>query len=106
MVYDATLRSALAKTLVQTGFTSLGSLYEGEVRDNYVRGDRRLIVATDRLSAFDRVVTTLPFKGQVLNQLSSWWFRETERFAPNHLIATPDPSIAEVEECSPLAVEI
>ena len=57
----------LGATLARTDLDALGAKYEGKVRDNYVTGDgRRVLVATDRLSAFDRVLTTIPFKGQVL----------------------------------------
>lgn len=106
MTDEATLRSALSRTLSGTDLPGLGARLEGKVRDSYVRGDRRTIVATDRLSAFDRVVTTLPFKGQCLNQLAAWWFREISGFAPNHLVSTPDPNVSVVQECQPLAVEI
>jgi phosphoribosylaminoimidazole-succinocarboxamide synthase len=76
MVDDATLRAALSRTLDRTDFDALGSKYEGKVRDNYSatssrahqRDGRRFIVVTDRISAFDRVLGTIPFKGQVLNR--------------------------------------
>ncbi|MBI2893277.1 MAG: phosphoribosylaminoimidazolesuccinocarboxamide synthase [Deltaproteobacteria bacterium] len=106
MVDERALTDALPRTLSKTDLHGLGALVEGKVRDSYVKGDRRTIVATDRLSAFDRVVTTLPFKGQCLNQLAAWWFREVSGFAANHLISTPDPNVSVVQECEPLAVEI
>jgi phosphoribosylaminoimidazole-succinocarboxamide synthase len=67
---------------------------------------RRLLVATDRLSAFDRVLTAVPFKGQVLNQLSAFWFERMTDISPNHLLAVPDPNISLVHECTPLPVEV
>lgn len=100
------LRRGLATTLDRTELAGLGERYEGKVRDNYVRDGRRWLVATDRLSAFDKVITTLPFKGQVLNRLSAFWFQRTAALAPNHLIGVPDPNVSEVVECSPLPVEI
>src|SRR5690349_5422385 len=81
-----TLRRGLALTLDATRFDWLGSRYEGKVRDNYVTADgRRVIVVSDRISAFDRVIGTLPFKGQVLNQLASYWFAQTASLVPNHV---------------------
>ena len=70
---DELIKNQLDKTLNKTNFSSLGKLYRGKVRDNYIKNDIRIIIATDRLSAFDRVITTIPFKGQMLNQVSSFW---------------------------------
>ncbi len=79
----------------------------GKVRDLFsLPGDRWLIVTTDRLSAFDRILTLIPFKGQVLNQLSAFWFGETEEIVPNHLLEVPDPSVSLVRECEALPVEV
>lgn len=79
----------------------------GKVRDIFFLPDgRRILVATDRLSAFDRVLTTVPFKGQVLNQLSNFWFEQTADLIPNHLLAEPDPNVSIVRECRPLPVEV
>ena len=80
---------------------------EGKVREWYtLSGGRRLIVTTDRLSAFDRILATVPYKGQVLNQLSGWWFEQTRDLVDNHLIALPDPNAAIVAAASPFAVEV
>jgi phosphoribosylaminoimidazole-succinocarboxamide synthase len=57
------------------------------------------------VSCFDRVVGTLPFKGQVLNQIAAFWFEATARIAPNHLLEVPDPNVSIVRECRPLPVE-
>jgi phosphoribosylaminoimidazole-succinocarboxamide synthase len=92
-------------TLERTELPALGRRVEGKVRDSYLAGDRRTIVVTDRVSCFDRVVGTLPFKGQVLNQIAAFWFEATSRIAPNHLIAVPDPNVSLVRECRPLPVE-
>ena len=100
-----TLREGLALTLERTDLP-LGTKVEGKVRDSYLPGDgTRILVTTDRISAFDRVLGTLPFKGQVLNQLSAWWFETTADVAPNHLIDVPDPSVVRARECTPLPVE-
>jgi phosphoribosylaminoimidazole-succinocarboxamide synthase len=99
------LRRQCDQTLGQTEFTEFGEREEGKVRDNYVRSQRRAIVVTDRVSAFDVVVGTIPFKGQVLNQLAAFWFEKTRDVARNHLLSVPDPNVSIVEECRPLPVE-
>src|SRR4029453_17367376 len=92
-------------TLERTELPGLGRRVEGKVRDNYLAGERRTIVVSDRVSCFDRVVGTLPFKGQVLNQIAAFWFEATARIAPNHLLSVPDPNVSVVRECRPLPVE-
>ena len=100
------LNQGLATTLDETHLDELGKKYEGKVRDNYSTVDgKRIIVVTDRISAFDRVIGTLPFKGQVLNGLAAWWFEETKTVAPNHVIEVPDPNVMVAVECEPLPVE-
>jgi len=78
----------------------------GKVRDIYLRGDQRILVTTDRLSAFDRVLGLVPYKGQVLNQLSAFWFGETAGTVPNHMLSLPDPNVMVVKECRALPVEV
>ncbi len=79
----------------------------GKVRDGYRLGaGRRLLVTTDRLSAFDRVLACVPYKGQVLNQLSAWWFAQTQALIHNHLLEIPDPNAAIVQEAAPYPVEV
>jgi len=102
---DDTIRAQLGRTLDATDFPTLGERYTGKVRDNYMSGDRRTIVVTDRLSTFDVVVGTIPFKGQVLNQMAQYWFDETADLAPNHMLAVPDPNVMVVRECRPLRAE-
>ena len=100
------LRKQLAHTLEQTDLGSLGEKYEGKVRDCYISEDGvRTIVVTDRLSAFDVVLCTIPFKGQVLNQLAQYWFELAAEIAPNHVISVPDPNVMRAKECEPLAAE-
>jgi phosphoribosylaminoimidazole-succinocarboxamide synthase len=102
-----TLRRGLTLTLDATDLPWLGRGYKGKVRDNYTTADgRRFLVVTDRISAFDRVLGTLPFKGQVLNQLAAYWFDATKNLVPNHLIGVPDPNVMECVECTPLDVEM
>ncbi len=116
MVTEERLDAALERTLVSAAPNDLGALcalrtwsfYGGKVRDNYTSpdGKTRVLVTTDRLSAFDRVITTLPFKGQVLNRISAYWFEETKAIAPNHLLRVPHPNVAIAKACTPLPVEM
>ncbi|MBI5500456.1 MAG: phosphoribosylaminoimidazolesuccinocarboxamide synthase [Deltaproteobacteria bacterium] len=106
MVDEKTLREALDRTLESTELAGLGALRRGKVRDSYVGRERRVIVTTDRLSAFDRVLTTLPFKGQVLNRCAAFWFDKTRDVVPNHVLSVPDPSAMVVTECALIPVEM
>lgn len=107
MTLRESLKQALSVPLDRTNLPELGKKYEGKVRDNYTTADgRRYLVVTDRISAFDRVLGTLPLKGQMLNELASFWFEATRSVAPNHMISTPDPNVLEAHECEPLPVEM
>lgn len=107
MVLVSSIQTALDKTLDATSLDALGEKYEGKVRDNYTTADgRRYIVVTDRISAFDRVIGTLPLKGQVLNRLAAFWFERTRGIAPNHVLSVPDPNVLEARECTPLPIEL
>jgi phosphoribosylaminoimidazole-succinocarboxamide synthase len=99
------LRDQCQRTLERTQIEGLGTRLEGKVRDSYIRDKRRFIVVTDRVSCFDVVVGTLPFKGQVLNQIAAFWFDQTRSIAPNHLLEVPDPNVSVVRECRLLPVE-
>ena len=92
--------------LERTDFDWLGDKYEGKVRDCYRAGDRRYIVVTDRLSAFDRVIAPIPFKGQVLNQMARFWFEQTTHIVENHVLAVPDANVMVAKECAMLPVEV
>ncbi len=99
------------KSMLPHAFLGLGDSFRnrssGKVRDWYPASDgRRILVTTDRLSAFDRVVAAVPWKGQVLNQLSAWWNEKTSDIVPNHLLSVPDPNVSVVKELSPLPVEV
>jgi phosphoribosylaminoimidazole-succinocarboxamide synthase len=107
MIDTETLKKALSTTLDSTNLDALGRKYEGKVRDNYTTADgRRYIVVTDRISAFDRVLGTLPFKGQILNRIAAFWFEKTRDVADNHVIEIPDPAVLVARECEPLPVEM
>ncbi|MDQ1425821.1 MAG: phosphoribosylaminoimidazole-succinocarboxamide synthase, partial [Acidimicrobiaceae bacterium] len=80
---------------------------DGKVRASFALPDgHRLFVTTDRLSAFDRVVAAVPYKGQVLNQLAAWWFGHTDDIVANHVVAVPDPNALIAVEATPLPVEV
>jgi phosphoribosylaminoimidazole-succinocarboxamide synthase len=106
MIDDTTLQQGIALALDETAYSDLGTLERGKVRDCYIRDGRRAIVVTDRLSAFDRIVATIPFKGQVLNGVSAYWLEQTRAICPNHLISVPDPVASLVHECRPFPVEM
>jgi phosphoribosylaminoimidazole-succinocarboxamide synthase len=107
MIDPDILRAQLGRTLERTAFPDLGEHYEGKVRDNYTTSDgRRILVATDRISAFDVVLGTIPFKGQVLNQIAAYWFEETAGIAKNHILSVPDPNVTIATECVPLRAEL
>jgi phosphoribosylaminoimidazole-succinocarboxamide synthase len=102
----ATLLAQLPHTLDRTDLPGLGTRTEGKVRDVYVDGDRMFLVATDRLSAFDRVLSTVPFKGEVLTRTALYWFEHTRDIVENHVLDAPDPSVMVVRRCEPLPVEV
>ena len=83
-------------------------LRRGKVRDVYplLDGERLLILTTDRLSAFDRVLTTLPFKGEVLNRISAFWFQKTSEVIDNHVLEVPDPNVTVARLTAPLPLEV
>ncbi len=84
----------------------IGARYQGKVRDVYDRGNDLVLIATDRQSAFDISWCSIPLKGQVLTQISSWWFENIKNIVPTHLIATPDPNAAVVKKLKMFPVEV
>ncbi len=106
MLTDAQLRAQLPHTLRQLDLPALGSLYRGKVRDNYSRGDQIVMCTSDRISAFDHVLGTIPFKGEVLSRLTTFWFDKVKDIAPTHIISVPDPSVMVVKRAVAFPVEI
>lgn len=102
--YFDTINAAMPFCLTKTSFT-FGEKYQGKVRDTYDLGDKLILVTTDRQSAFDRVIASVPYKGQVLNLTSVWWFEQTESIVPNHLIAVPDPNVMIAKKCRVFPIE-
>ena len=84
----------LDQALAAAVISGLANRSEGKVRDSYDLADgRRILIASDRLSAFDRVLTTIPLKGQVLTETARFWFDATRAICPNHIEAYPDPNV-------------
>ncbi len=107
MLDQSTLRQFIPQALNTVEMSWPFARERGKVRDLFfLPNGHRLIVATDRLSAFDRVLATIPFKGQVLNQLSAFWFERTADLIANHLIEVPDPNVSLVRDCQVLPVEV
>jgi phosphoribosylaminoimidazole-succinocarboxamide synthase len=106
MIPESLVRAQLPHTLRQIDLPGLGQLYRGKVRDNYSRDDRIVMITTDRVSAFDHVLGTIPFKGEVLSRLTLFWFDKVKDIAPTHLVTAPDPSVMVVKRAKPLRVEI
>lgn len=101
------IQAALGTTVNKISFPAAKSYHHGKVRESFVLDDdRRAIVVSDRISAFDFVLGTVPFKGQVLNQIAAWWFKKMDGLVPHHLISTPDPSVSIVKNARVLPVEV
>src|SRR6516164_7363381 len=107
MTSRAALAAHLGNFLSDATIPELPNHYRGKVRDNYDLPDgRRIIIATDRLSAFDQIITAIPFKGQVLTQIARFWFDATSEICPNHVIEYPDPNVLVCRRLDIMPVEI
>ncbi len=91
--------------LKETNFGFLGPKRAGKVRDIYEHGDKLVLITTDRHSSFDRIIAHVPWKGQVLNQVSAWWFENTKDIVRNHVLAIPDPNVTIAKKCVMLPIE-
>ena len=100
------IRAYLPYTFEGIDLPQLGPKSQGKVRDYYTVDGKRILITTDRISAFDRVLGKIPLKGQVLNQLSVYWFSKTEDIVPNHVVGVPDPNVMIANECAPYPVEV
>ena len=100
----STIESSLKLTLNRTAL-GVGKKYTGKVRDVYESEGHLLLITTDRLSAFDRLLACVPFKGQVLNLTSAWWFNATKHIVPNHVVAVPHPNVTIAKKCTPFKIE-
>jgi phosphoribosylaminoimidazole-succinocarboxamide synthase len=106
MVTSDQISKFLTNTVEKTDFEGIGEKYEGKVRDVYTSGDKRILIATDRQSAFDISWCTIPLKGQVLNQLSAWWFEQISDVMPTQVVSLPDPNVVIVKNLKMVPVEI
>ena len=103
---DNKIKEQLQHTLNESNLDNLGRHYAGKVRDNYYSNDKILMVTSDRVSAFDCVLGTIPFKGQILSEIAEFWFDKTKDIVPNHFIKSVDPQVLLVKEAKPLPVEV
>jgi len=92
--------------LRKSAITELGECYEGKVRDTYSSGKERIIITTDRLSAFDVVLSCIPFKGAVLNKIATTFLNATKNIVPNHLLESPHPNVMVVRDCKVIPIEV
>jgi phosphoribosylaminoimidazole-succinocarboxamide synthase len=107
VIEGAALAAHLDGVLQDATIPELPNHYRGKVRDNYDLEDgRRIIIATDRLSAFDRIIAAIPLKGQVLTQIARFWFDATRDICPNHVIEYPDPNVLVGRRLAIMPVEI
>ena len=102
--YKARIKSEINNTLTETNLQA-GDKRTGKVRDQYDLGDKIALVTTDRQSAFDRVLASIPFKGQVLNLTSAWWFEQTKHIIDNQVIEIPDPNVTLAKKCKVFPIE-
>ena len=102
--YTDRIRQELGNCLIETNL-SQGEKFIGKARDQYDLGDRMVLIATDRQSAFDRVLSAIPFKGQALNLTSAWWFEQTRHIVPNQVLSIPDPNVTIARKCTVFPIE-
>ena len=104
---SASFQQALENRLTDATFPELPNHYTGKVREAYDLPDgRRVMIATDRQSAFDRILAAVPNKGQVLNETARFWFEKTEDICPNHVIDFPDPNVVIGRNLKMLPIEM
>ena len=106
MVNPKIILAALSKALVTIDLPELGKKHQGKVRDFYILNNKRITITTDRQSAFDVILSNIPFKGAVLNELAAFWFEKTKEIVPNHMISIPDPNVLVSKQCVPIPVEM
>jgi len=105
MITEKIILKFLPKVL-KTIDLPLGKKLQGKVRDIYFKDKKRILITTDRQSAFDVILGNIPFKGAVLNQLSAFWFKKTKHIVDNHFLDVPDPNVSVTKNCEPIQVEM
>lgn len=106
MIDQKTIIKNIPNAIKSISFPALGKRSTGKVRDWYIKDHLRILIATDRISAFDRVLGLIPFRGAVLTKLSEFWFEKTRDIVPNHMIGVIDPNVMLVAECQALPIEV
>lgn len=106
MISKKSISKIRNKILKSIDVPFLGKKYQGKVRDYFKKKDRRILITTDRISAFDRVLGYIPYKGQVLNQLSAFWFENTSDIVGNHLIDIPHANVTIAKDAKPYPIEM
>lgn len=106
MIDAKVIKKNLTSAVDKIEFRSLGKRESGKVRDSFIQDHLRVLVATDRISAFDKVLGLIPFRGAVLTKLSQFWFEQTRDITQNHLIGVIDPNVMLVSQAQALPVEI
>ncbi|MBP9839598.1 MAG: phosphoribosylaminoimidazolesuccinocarboxamide synthase [Candidatus Pacebacteria bacterium] len=99
------IKEHLGDVLRETNFPELGVRKVGKVRDIYIANDKITLISTDRHSSFDRNIAHIPFKGEILNKISLFWFKKTEDIIQNHVLTSPDPAVLVAKKCTPLPIE-
>ncbi|XP_057873009.2 phosphoribosylaminoimidazole-succinocarboxamide synthase, chloroplastic isoform X2 [Cryptomeria japonica] len=102
---EESLSNCLSETFLDKTVPGVDTKIRGKVRDIYSAGDYLILVTTDRQSAFDRILASVPFKGQVLNQTSLWWFNNTKEIVPNAVVSAPDLNVTIAKKCRVFPVE-
>lgn len=106
MIQAKTILTSITDCLETVDIPGLGVKNQGKVRDYYILPDKRVIITTDRQSAFDRVLGLIPYKGAVLNQLAAFWFNKTGKIVPNHLLSVPDPNVSVTRNLTGIPIEM
>jgi len=99
------IKSHIEDVLKETDLKGFGERKIGKVRDIYTMPDKIMLVSTDRHSSFDRIIALVPFKGEILNLISAYWFEQTKDIIQNHVLIVPDPCVLVAKKCQPLPIE-
>lgn len=106
MVQAKAVLKAIPHVLKTINIPGFGKKYQGKVRDFYIKDKTRILITTDRQSAFDVILGCIPCKGSVLNMLSAFWFEKTKQIVTNHMISMPHPNVLIAYDCKPIPVEM
>ena len=100
------IKSQLDNTLEKIDLKISDDHYSGKVRENFYLDDKIVMITSDRVSAFDHILGTIPFKGQILNEIACFWFNKTKDIVPNHFISSPDEQVLITKKAKTLPVEV